>query len=193
MLRLYASSFRSRLITARTFFTFTGNSQNTVVVDTDGTQRQVLYTGPISGLVRKTKLASVLSAGTSVIAAPLIIKYFGSDTWSFVSNFFFCSGITAASAGQMWATDHVLKSYVIRAFQLKNRGSPDEQSLSQDQLIEFETLDWLGRPCRRALFVRDLYLSGDGELTSKTTGDKFTFCPSICRTSPVLSEMFSKK
>lgn len=100
MLRINARTLlcqRSFVSPSRMFFTFGGFPQSPVVVDADGIQREVLYKGPVNSLVWRTKVASLVSAGTSIVLAPLSLRYLGSDAWTFTSNLFFCSGGTLQS------------------------------------------------------------------------------------------------
>ncbi|PJF16853.1 hypothetical protein PSACC_03347 [Paramicrosporidium saccamoebae] len=171
MLRLNAVNAYRRPA-CRLLFSYGGPQP--VLVDTDGTHRQVLYTGPMNSLVSRAKVTSLISAGTSILAAPLIIR--------------------AAAGGQLWATSGILGRYVVHAYQLKSSSGSEDNIPLQDQLIELESYDWTGRLRRRAFFIRDLYMSNTGELTSRSSGDRYTFCPHICQQSPILNEiMMSKK
>lgn len=69
----------------RSFFS---RPSNTLLLHSDGSVRQVLYTGPMNALMSRIKLASVLGAGGGCLGAPLALYYFGSEHWSLPSSAF---------------------------------------------------------------------------------------------------------
>ena len=71
--------------TRRPFFS---RPANTLLLHSDGSVRQVLYTGPMNALMSRIKLASVLGAGGGCLGAPLALYYFGSVHWSLPSSAF---------------------------------------------------------------------------------------------------------
>lgn len=94
--------------------------------------------------------------------------------------------VAAVSAGQFFLVNRVLKRYVLRGYQLvvDDHGSAATPPLSpEDQLVELETMDWLGRVQRRAIFMRDLQVYGPAELMCKSTGQRFALCTQECMPS----------
>lgn len=103
------------------------------------------------------------------------------------------SVVAAVSLGQFVVFSRLIKRYVIRGYQIDADPQPPSPSPSlqnpKDQLIELETMDWLGRVRKRAIFVRDLHAYGPAELICKSTGERFVFCTHECLplTSPLVN------
>src|SRR4051812_38680973 len=73
----------------RLFFTQTAPR---IVVGTDGSAREPLYTGAMNSLVSRIRRTGLVGAGAGIIGAPLLLHYIGSDAWSWASNLFFVGG-----------------------------------------------------------------------------------------------------
>lgn len=169
---------------------------STIIVDTNGIRKKLLYQGPLNTLVRQVKVASSTSSMATVILAPVLLHYLGADSWSWLSNLFFLGGVSATSLGQHWWTGRILRKYVLYAHKVLDTTKADADGsnlgLKPDDLIELETMDWIGRVKKTAYFVRDLKVISPGLVEVRTNQSHLYMVPDLPSTAPDLSNLLKK-